>query len=117
MERGNARLLFFIALSAVMTFVSAPQRVVAQEVQDELTKRVKARFQPTYPELAQRMSVRGSVKLMVTVGSNGKVKTTKVMGGHPLLVVAAEDAIRRWKFEPASEETTGLVEFKFAAAN
>lgn len=96
-----------------MTFVLAPPTVLAQQVQDDLTKRVKTRVQPVYPELARRMSVKGNVKLLVTVGANGKVKATKVIGGHPLLVVASEDAIRQWKFEPASEETSGVVEFKF----
>jgi len=36
-----------------------------------------------------------------------------VVGGHPLLVNAAMDAIKKWKFEPAPEESTGIVEFKF----
>ena len=63
------------------------------------------------------MNVKGSVKLLVTVGQNGTVKSTKVVGGHPLLVTASEDAVRRWKFEPASEESTGVVEFDFSNSN
>jgi TonB family protein len=47
------------------------------------------------------------------VAPNGSVKNTKVVGGHPLLVNAAVDAVKKWRFEPASEETTGVVEFKF----
>jgi outer membrane biosynthesis protein TonB len=43
------------------------------------------------------------VRLEVQVAADGKVKTVKALGGHPLLVSAAEDAIRRWKFEPGSE--------------
>jgi outer membrane biosynthesis protein TonB len=41
------------------------------------------------------------------------VKSTKVVGGHPLLVNAAVDAVKKWRFEPAADETTGVVEFKF----
>jgi len=100
-----------------MTFVASSKRGVAQEVQGDLSKRVKTRVQPTYPELARRMAVKGTVKLMVTVGTNGKVKSTKVVGGHPVLVGASEDAIRRWKFEPASDEATGIVEFIFQSDN
>jgi TonB family protein len=113
MARSKSTFCLLLLVFQVMTFVLLPQAGLAQEVQGDLSKRVKTRVQPTYPDLARRMSVKGSVKLMVTVGANGKVKTTKVMGGHPLLVVASEDAIRRWKFEPASEESTGLVEFTF----
>jgi len=113
MGRGKSRSWLLLVILAVVTFVATPQKLVAQEVQGDLSKRVKFRVQPTYPELARRMSVRGIVKLMVTVGPNGKVKTTKVVGGHPVLVSASEDAIRRWKFEPAADEASGIVEFTF----
>jgi TonB family protein len=59
------------------------------------------------------MSITGTVKVLVVVAPNGNLKSTKVVGGHPLLVNAAMDAIKRWKFEPAPEESTGIVEFKF----
>jgi len=59
------------------------------------------------------MNISGVVKVQVTVAANGSVKTTKLVGGHPLLATAALDAIRKWRFETASEETTGIVEFKF----
>ena len=101
-----------MALAAV-TFALLCGIAMAQDVQGDLGKRVKTRVQPTYPELARRMSVKGSVKIMVTVGANGKLKNTKVMGGHPVLVAASEDAIRRWKFEPGADETSGVVEFSF----
>ena len=117
MFRNKIALLSLVAVLGVVTFVLLPTGSVAQEVQGDLSKRVKTRVQPTYPELARRMAVKGTVKLMVTVGANGKVKSTKVVGGHPVLVGASEDAIRRWKFEPASEEATGLVEFTFQSDN
>jgi len=117
MGRSKSKSLVVLAVIAILTFVLGQQNVVAQDVQGDLSKRVKSRVQPTYPELARRMSVRGTVKLLVTVGSNGKVKSTKVVGGHPVLVGASEDAIRRWKFEPAAEEATGMVEFTFQSEN
>jgi TonB family protein len=109
--------LFLAVVLGFVTFVATSQTGVAQDVQGDLSKRVKTRVQPTYPELARRMAVKGTVKLMVTVGTNGKVKSTKVVGGHPILVGASEDAIRRWKFEPAADETTGIVEFTFQSDN
>jgi outer membrane biosynthesis protein TonB len=45
------------------------------------------------------------------------VKSTKVLGGHPLLVSAAEDAVKKWKFEPAAQEDSGVVEFTFKPEN
>jgi TonB family protein len=98
-----------VALTGVIVLHPLPGR--AQ--QDEITRKVKARVSPAYPELARRMSISGVVKVQVVVAPNGSVKSTKVVGGHPLLVNAAVDAVKKWRFETASEETTGLVEFKF----
>ena len=84
-----------------------------QAQQEEISRKVKSKVSPTYPELARRMSISGVVKVQVTVAPNGSVKSTKVVGGHPLLVNAAVDAVKKWRFDAASEETTGVVEFKF----
>ena len=117
MVRSKSKWLFLAAVLGVLTFVLGQPGLLAQDVLGDLSRRVKSRVQPTYPELARRMSVKGSVKLLVTVGANGKVKSTKVVGGHPVLVGASEDAIRRWKFEPAAEDVTGMVEFTFQSDN
>ncbi len=67
-----------------------------------------------YPELAKRNRIRGVVKVEVVVRENGSVKSTKVLGGSPLLINSAADAVRKWKFEPASQETTEVVQIEFA---
>lgn len=67
------------------------------------TRKVLHQVAPVYPEIAKRMRLSGQVRLEVTVLSDGKVKAVKPLGGHPLLVSAAEDAVKRWKFEPGSE--------------
>ena len=78
-------------------------------------RKVKSKISPTYPELAKKMQVSGSVKLEVTVAPNGNVKSVKVIGGHPLLVDAASDAVKRWKYEAGPDETTeGPIVFNFS---
>ena len=59
------------------------------------------------------MNIAGTVRLAVVVAPNGTVKSSKPVGGHPLLVNAAMDAMKQWKFEPAPTESSGIVEFKF----
>jgi TonB family protein len=76
-------------------------------------RKVKSKVAPAYPELAKRMNVTGTVKVEVVIAANGIVKSTKVIGGHPLLVEPAVDAVRKWKYEPASSDTTTTVEFHF----
>jgi TonB family protein len=80
---------------------------------DESRRKVKTKTAPLYPELARRMNVVGKVKIEVVISPDGRVKTTRVVGGHPLLVQACQDAVKEWKFMPAAEETTQIVEFDF----
>jgi len=76
-------------------------------------RKVKSKVFPVYPEIAKKMSIAGTVKVEVVVAPNGTVKSTKVIGGHPVLVDCAVEAAKKWRFEAASEETTQIVEFKF----
>src|SRR6195256_1990058 len=77
---------------------------------DESKRKVKTKVAPAYPELAKRMSVGGKVKIEVVITPDGHVRSTRVVGGHPLLVQACQDAVKEWKFVSASEETTLVVE-------
>lgn len=89
--------------------------VLGVHAEDGINRRVKTKVAPVYPALARRsnMNITGTVKIHVVVGPDGNIKESKVMGGHPLLVGAAMDALKKWKFEAASEETSGTVEFNF----
>jgi len=84
---------------------------------DETRRRIKSKTTPSYPELARRMNVTGKVKIEVVIAPDGRVKTTRVVGGHPLLVQSCQDALKEWKFVASSEETTQIVEFDFHGSN
>ena len=81
--------------------------------QEEITRKIKTKVAPSYPDLARRMNITGVVKIQVTIANNGTVKNTKLIGGHPVLANSALEALKKWRYEPASEETTGVVEFRF----
>jgi TonB family protein len=81
--------------------------------QEEISRKAKIKVAPVYPDLARRMNITGVVKIQITVAANGSVKNAKLVGGHPVLANAALDAIKRWRFEAGSEESTGIVEFHF----
>jgi len=83
---------------------------------DEGKRKTKSKTTPSYPELARRMNVTGKVKMEVVITPDGRVKSTRVIGGHPLLVQACQDAVKEWKFMSASEETTQIVECDFHGA-
>ena len=94
--------------------ILGPALFVGQILSAETTERkVKQRVTPQYPEIARRFNTSGVVKLSVEITPGGDVRSVKVLGGHPLLIPAAEDAVRKWKYEPAKESTTQVVEFEF----
>lgn len=76
-------------------------------------RKIISKTSPTYPETARRMHLSGSVKILVTVGPDGSVKSIQAMGGNPLLIQAAEDALYKWKFATASAESKELIELHF----
>jgi protein TonB len=55
---------------------------------------------PVYPSLAKRARVTGTVILEATVTSEGAVEEIRIVSGHPLLVQAAIDCVKQWRYEP-----------------
>ena len=102
-----------IALLAILAGVYSSPAVLAQEQPAESQRKVVKREVPTYPELARQANLEGSVKLLVTVAPNGTAKSAEAVGGSPVLVRAAQDAIYKWKWAPAAQQSKELVEFRF----
>ena len=69
---------------------------------------------PVYPELARRMHVSGTVVMHLVVQPDGSVSDARVESGHALLTPAAEQAVRHWKFERASDTTDMTVDVNFS---
>jgi protein TonB len=57
--------------------------------------------EPAYPALAKTTRVSGTVQLEAVVGTDGRVREVKVLGGSPLLARAAADAVLQWVYEPS----------------
>jgi TonB family protein len=76
-------------------------------------RKIITQVAPIYPELAKRFGLTGTVKVQVVIAEDGQIKQTKVLGGHPLLVDATLDALKKWKYAPSSGETNATLEFNF----
>jgi periplasmic protein TonB len=71
------------------------------------------KVQPLYPPLARQTRISGTVRLHAIIGKNGGVEQLEVISGHPLLVQAALDAVKQWRYqattlngEPVEVDTT-----------
>jgi TonB family protein len=101
---------FVVLILGVIAF--SPAFSLAQD-QPEGKRAIVDRVVPLYPDLARKMQIHGTVRVVVVVAPSGKTKFTQVIGGNPLLAKAAVDAIEKWKWAPASQETKELIELNF----
>jgi protein TonB len=58
------------------------------------------RVQPDYPPLARQVRVQGQVVLRAMINREGTIENLQVLSGHPMLVQAALDAVRQWRYRP-----------------
>jgi protein TonB len=56
--------------------------------------------EPVYPPLAKQARVSGTVRLSAIISTDGRIAQLRAMSGHPLLVTAAMDAVKRWAYSP-----------------
>jgi len=74
-----------------------------QQSSSTVVRPIVRKTDPRYPEIARRMNISGTVKVIAVVAADGKVKAVEAAGGHPLLIQAAQEAIAQWKFSPGPE--------------
>lgn len=73
---------------------------------------------PVYPHVARQARLEGTVTVEVVISVEGRVESARALGGHPLLVSAAVEAARGWRFQPTllnnvAVRVTGLITFNF----
>lgn len=109
MRKGATLLLLGVALllTTSSTGAQTPSSVPTSD------RKIAARVAPVYPDLAKRMHIRGIVRVEAIVRPNGAVKSSRALGGNPVLVDAALEAVNRWKFEAGQAETTEIVQVTF----
>jgi len=97
---------------------TGPQRVGGQVVAANLINPVR----PIYPPLAKMARQQGTVRFEATISKEGTIENLKLLpGAPPLLVQAAMDAVKQWRYrptilngEPTEVETTIDVNFSLS---
>jgi TonB family protein len=103
-----------LVLLLVFSYCFGPAAMAhSQQSSTEVKRKVVRRVDPTYPEAAKRLNLGGTVRVLAVVATDGTVRAVEPVGGSPLLVQAAQDAVGRWKFVPASAESKELIELHF----
>ena len=77
---------------------ASPRRVRVPE--DVSKKFLASTVVPVYPVLARQARIQGKVVLDADISKDGTVETLKAVSGHPLLVPAALNAVKQWRYKP-----------------
>lgn len=107
--------LRILLLALAVTQIVIPFESLAQQAHSEGKRKMTVEIRPVYPPLARKANLSGIVRLRITVSPAGYSIRTEQLGGSPLLVKAATEAVSRAKWEPAPVETTEIIEIKFDA--
>jgi TonB family protein len=107
------RMRLRLVLSSLVLICCGTLLLSGQQSSSDNPRPVVRKVIPAYPDAARRINLAGTVKLLATVAPNGTVKSIQPMGGSPILVQAAQEAVYRWQFAPGSAETKEPVELHF----
>lgn len=75
-------------------------------------RKLKTGEAPVYPQLAKNQHITGTVNADLVIAANGTIQGVRAKG-HPLLVDAVLQALKTWKYEPASKGMLKTVSFEF----
>jgi protein TonB len=81
--------------------VPAPAAVVAPVRVSHMNEgNLIRKVQPVYPPLARSARIQGVVELQAVISKQGSIENLRVLTGHPMLVPAAVEAVRQWRYRP-----------------
>jgi len=78
---------------------SVPESPVSVSA-EEMPGRIVHRVFPVYPPLARQARIQGTVVLRIVINQLGEVRDTQLVSGHPMLVPAAVEAVKKWRYLP-----------------
>ena len=81
--------------------------------EDPSPRKLITRVTPKYPEYLRTHEIGGAVRLSVVVTPSGNVKSITPVGGNPILIDAATEAVKQWKYAPGDNTDTFEVKLDF----
>ena len=80
---------------------------------EKFNRKLIYRENPGYPSTLREAHIGGVVRLQIVISAKGTVDQISPLGGNPVLVEAASNAVRKWKYAPGDSESKTEVEFTF----
>jgi TonB family protein len=107
-----SRLVLVLGAMIALRFVVVPMGAQSYAQLGE-ERKVVARVDPEYPDALKRLYIGGVVRVEVVVAPNGVVRSTKLLGGSPILGQTSMKANKQWRYAPAAAEEVLTVKVEF----
>jgi TonB family protein len=92
--------------------VVSPPGLRAQKT-EKFNRKLIYRENPGYPMTLREAHIGGVVRLQILITPKGTVEQVSPLGGNPVLIEAASNAVKKWKYAPSDSESKTEVEFTF----
>jgi TonB family protein len=118
MTRTFLLAVLILFASTVTAQTNSPRSVPTTEAISHVIQRVD----PKTPAIATVAKVGGTVKVHIVISTSGEVASAAAVSGTPLLLQAAIDAVKQWKFSPFLDGKTPVtvatdIEFDFSGGS
>ena len=107
------RCLVTLTQLVIVVLLSVVPSVAQVQEQSSKERKLITRVEPEYPETLKRLYIGGVVRVEVEIEPSGMVKSTKLLGGSPILGQSTMKAIKQWRYAPAASEETLTVKIEF----
>jgi TonB family protein len=118
--RSDAEVVAYVAKTrGAIGYVSSTATLVGVKTlavywsETEGARKLLSRVEPVYPVVLLSSHIGGTVRLKVTIASNGTVEDVGLLGGSPILGEAAMDAVKKWVYAAGRSRTTTEVSIPF----
>lgn len=93
--------------------IDGVKTLTVYQSEDEGTRKLISRVEPEYPVILLGNHIGGTIRLRVTIASNGKVEDAELLGGNPILGEAAIAAVKKWGYAAGRSRTQTEVSILF----
>lgn len=97
----------------LLAFGLAQDLLPRLQAQDAGDRKPIYKVAPKYPDYLKHHDIGGVVRLSVEITPKGTVRTVDPLGGNPILVESAVEAVKQWKYAPADASQTIEVKINF----
>jgi TonB family protein len=89
-----------VAPAAMPSLTTQVRKTLAVLAENVTSGFLLSKVQPSYPPLAKQARISGAVVLKAVIGKDGSITDLRALSGHPMLIQAATDAVRQWRYKP-----------------